>query len=299
MNIDDVIKRFVEYLEKELNYSKETILAYKRDLLTYCDYLNIKKISYLKIAKKDILNYLQYLDEFNYQNKSIARHLSSIRSFYNYLVEIKLLENNVFKRVRNPKVEKKLPNYLNIVELETIIDELNKDSSIKGIRNRCLFELLYSTGMRASEVSNLKVKDIDEINQSIRVFGKGSKERIVYYGDTFKNILKDYLKIRFEFLKKGEIEYLLINDLGGKLSRESIEYIINKIIKKSQINHKMSPHTLRHTFATHLLDNGADLRSVQELLGHENLNTTEIYTHVSNERLRAAYLKYHPNKKRQ
>ena len=298
MKIEDIIEKFIIFLEKELNYSEETIKSYKSDLQTYSNYLKKHNINYIKIDKKEVLNYLKYLDTLNYKNKTISRHLSSLRSFYNYLVEIKLIENNVYRRIRNPKIEKKLPNYLNIVELETIEDELDNDNSIYGIRNECLFELFYSTGMRASEASNLKVTDIDQNSRLIRVYGKGSKERIVYYGDSFSSILSKYLKVRKELFKKGEIDYLFINNIGGKMSRESIEYIINKIMQKSEINHKISPHTLRHTFATHLLDNGADLRSVQELLGHENLNTTEIYTHVSNERLRAAYLRYHPNKKR-
>ena len=157
---------------------------------------------------------------------------------------------------------------------------------------------MYSTGMRVSEVSNLKVSNINFSDYTIRVMGKGSKERIVYYGSILKDILDKYMKVRDEFLKKGNIDNLLINKNGDVLSRESITYIVNKIERKSLINHKISPHILRHSFATHLLDNGADLRSVQELLGHENLDTTEIYTHVSNERLRTVYLKYHPNRDR-
>ena len=209
-----------------------------------------------------------------------------------------MLEENIFKRIRNPKIEKKLPNYLNVMEIEKILDSIELNTK-EDIRDKCLFELLYSTGIRVSEASNIKLEDIDINNMTIRVFGKGRKERITYFGYTLKDILEKYLSVRKEFLKKGEIEYLFINSLGGKLSRNSMENIINKVVKKSSVNHKISPHTLRHSYATHLLNNGADLRSVQELLGHENLNTTEIYTHVSNERLREEYLKYHPDKNRQ
>ena len=204
----------------------------------------------------------------------------------------------MFRRIKNPKVEKKLPNYLNVVEVEQVLNSINEDTK-ENIRNKCIFELLYSTGMRASEASNLKLDDIDLKNNTIRIFGKGSKERIVYFGECAKDLLYKYLNIRYEFIKKDNNEYVFLNKLGDRLSRESIAIIIDKIISSSAINHKISPHVLRHTFATHLLDNGADLKSVQELLGHENLNTTEIYTHVSNERLKEAYLKYHPNKKRQ
>lgn len=293
----DLINNYIEYIDKELNYSNETILSYKNDLTEYYKYLNNNKINYKSITKLEILDYLKYLDNFKLSNKTISRHLSSLRSFYNYLVEIKILDTNVFKRVRNPKVEKKLPNYLSINEIEDLLNSIKEDTK-ENIRDKCLFEIMYSTGMRVSEVSNLKVSNINFSDNSIRVMGKGSKERIVYYGFILKEILDKYMSVRNEFLKNKNLDNLFINKNGNVLSRESIAYIINKIEKKSLINHKISPHILRHSFATHLLDNGADLRSVQELLGHENLDTTEIYTHVSNERLRAVYLKYHPNRNR-
>lgn len=293
----ELINNYIEYIDKELNYSNETILSYKNDLTEYYEYLKNNKINYKSITKLEILDYLKYLDNYKLSNKTISRHLSSLRSFYNYLVEIKILESNVFKRVRNPKIEKKLPNYLSINEIEELLNNIEENTK-ENIRDKCLFEIMYSTGMRVSEVSNLKVSNINFSDNSIRVMGKGNKERIVYYGSILKDILNKYMKIRNEFLKKDNIENLFINKNGDVLSRESIAYIINKIEKKSLINHKISPHILRHSFATHLLDNGADLRSVQELLGHENLDTTEIYTHVSNERLRAVYLKYHPNRNR-
>ncbi len=297
MKIDDGIEKFLEYIVKELNYSMITREDYRSDLILYKEYVDNHKINYLKITKLEIIEYLKYLDNIKYSNKSISRHLSSLRSFYNYLVEIKILDNNIFRSIRNPKVEKKLPNYLSIVEVEEILSNIKEDTN-NDIRDKCLFELLYSTGIRVSEASNMSIKDIDINNKSIRVIGKGNKERIVYYGSCLGDILHKYLKIRDEF-NINNLDYLFINQKGGKLSRESIEYIIKKINKKYLIKHKISPHTLRHSFATHLLDNGADIRSVQELLGHESLNTTEVYTHVSNERLRNVYLKCHPNKKRQ
>lgn len=298
MKIEDAIEKFLEYIEKELNYSLMTVSDYKSDLIIYKDYLKIHKLNYLFLDKNIVINYLKYLDDKKYSNKSISRNLSALRSFYNFLTEIKLLENNIFKRVKNPKVERKLPNFLNIVEIETILDNLKEDKK-EEIRNKCVFEFLYSTGLRVSELSNIKLKDFDLNNKTIRLMGKGSKERIAYFGESAKSILEKYLHVRNEFLVNGDCEYLFINKIGGKLSRSSIEYIISKISKESGVNHKLSPHTLRHTYATHLLDNGANIRSVQELLGHENLNTTEIYTHVSNDRLRNAYLKYHPNKDRE
>ena len=298
MKIEDAINKFLEYIEKELNYTKMTVIDYQEDLELFAKYINANKLNYLKLTKNDIIAYLKYLDEKKYSNKSISRFLSSLRHFYTYLVEIKLIEENIFKRIRNPKIEKKLPNYLNVLEVENLLKVLKEDTK-EDIRNKCLVELLYSTGIRVSEASNIKLKDIDMNNMTIRVFGKGRKERIAYFGNSFKELLDKYLKVRKNFLKKGEIDYLFINSIGGKLSRNSIENIFINISKMKDVRHKLSPHTLRHSYATHLLNNGADLRSVQELLGHENLSTTEIYTHVSNERLKAEYLKYHPDKNRQ
>ncbi len=298
MKLEDYIKKFLGYLLKELNYSEDTISSYKRDLINYSDFINKNNINYKTINKIEIVNYLKKLEDNKYTNKTISRHLSSLRRFYDYLVNIKVIDSNIYKRVKNPKVEKKLPNYLSIVEIEKIIDSLKEDND-NDIKNKCIFELLYSTGIRVSEASNIKLNDIDYSTREIRIKGKGSKERIVLYGSSLDDILCKYLKIRCNYLKNGNNEYLFLNNKGNKISRSSIEYIINKIIEISSINHKISPHVLRHSFATHLLDNGADLRSVQELLGHENMKTTEIYTHVSNERLRSAYLKYHPNRDRQ
>lgn len=295
MNIDGMIEKFLEYASKELNYSLVTISDYKSDFKNYVYFLEKEKINYLCVTKNDVLKYLMFLDKKGLSNKSIARIISTLRNFYNYLFEKKYVDSNVFKRVKNPKIKKKLPNYLSIVEVEEVIDSICEDD-INDLRNKCIFELIYSTGLRVSEVSNIKISDINVSELSIRVFGKGSKERIVYYGDVLNSLLNKYLKVRKSII--GEDDYLFLNKMNKQLSRQSIEQIINKIMRNSGVKHKISPHTLRHTFATHLLDNGADLRSVQELLGHADLNSTEIYTHVSNERLRNAYLKYHPNKNR-
>ncbi len=297
MKIEEAKNKFLEYLEKELNYSQMTKLDYESDLNIYHHFLESYHLDYLKINKKNIIAYLKFLDDLKYSNKTISRNLSALRSFYNYLVEIKILEENIFRRVKNPKLEKKLPNFLNETEVEQVLDSL-EENSVNGLKNKCLFELLYSTGIRVSELSNITLNNLDMQDLSIRIMGKGSKERIVYFGARAKDLLEKYLKVRDKLLKKGDIPYLFVNNIGGKLSRQSIEEIMSKIALGSKLNHKFSPHTLRHTFATHLLDEGADLRSVQELLGHENLNTTEIYTHVSNERLRSVYLKCHPNNKR-
>lgn len=298
MKIDEVIQQFLEYILKELNYSIATFENYNRDLKSYKDFIVTRKKDYLQVSKEDVLEYLKYLDSIKHSNSTISRHLSSLRSFYNYLVEIKLVDTNVFRRVKNPKVEKKLPNYLNIVEIETILESLSENSPDE-IRDKCIFEILYSTGIRVSELVNIQLSDIDRHSCSIRIFGKGNKERMVYFGDIARNILDKYILVRKNYIEGNDANYLFVTKSGHQFKREAINKIINSIINYSAINHKITPHVLRHTFATHLLDNGADLRSVQELLGHANLKTTEIYTHVSNDRLKSAYLKYHPNRKRQ
>lgn len=297
MNVKELKDRYIEYISFELKYSEETILNYDRDLKLFIGFLLDNKINYNNLNRDDVTKYFKHLETYKYSNKTISRNLSVLRSFYNYLVEIKEVNSNIFKRVKNPKVEKKLPNYLNIIEIEDIISSIEEKTS-DDIKNKCIFELLYSTGIRVSEACNLKLNNINLNTKDIRVLGKGNKERIVYFGEVLQETLIKYLNIRKDFLKNGEIGYLFVNKNGNKISRQSIENIINNIIKKSSVRHKISPHVLRHTFATHLLDNGADLKSVQELLGHENLKTTEIYTHVSNERLKEAYLKFHPNKNR-
>lgn len=298
MKIEDAIKKYLEYLEKELNYSEVTIKDYENDLKQYKDYLEIHKLNYLTINKTEIMGLLKYYDEIKYSKKSISRHLSTMRSFYTFLVEVKLIDNNIFRRVKNPKLEKKLPNYLSISEVEQILKDIEEDSD-EAIKNKCLFELLYATGIRVSEEANIKLSDINLKEKTILIMGKGSKERLVYYNNYASDILDKYLKIRNNLLIKGDTPYLFVNTKGEPIKRSSIEYIVNNIMKQTSVKHKISPHTLRHSFATHLLNNGADLRSVQELLGHESLDTTEIYTHISNERLRSVYLKYHPNKNRQ
>ena len=293
------IEKYLNYLEKERNYSKDTIKSYRNDLYFYNNFLNKRKINYKNINKKEVVLFLKNLDDLNYKNKSIARIITSIRSFYNYLVDNNIIEVNVFKRVKNPKVEKKLPNYLNIVEVEELLDKFNSDDPMT-IKEELIFEIIYSTGIRVSELSNLKLDDINYNKKSIKVMGKGRKERIVFYGDVLAKYLNNYLNNSRDYFVNinNQNKYLLINTKGNKMSESSIEKALDSLLKKLCSKHRVTPHELRHTFATHMLDNGADLRTIQELLGHESLRTTQIYTHVSIDRLREAYNKSHPNNDR-
>lgn len=290
----DVLNKFVIYLKDEKNYSDYTITNYSIDIEEFYVFLKKENITRLQDVDYKILRkYLNYMTENKYSNKTISRKLSSLRTFFKYLVKKEIINDNPMILISNPKEEKKLPKYLNYGEIEKILEIPNKETTL-GLRNACILEILYSTGIRVSELVNLKISDIDFYNKKIRVLGKGNKERIVLFGNRCEHLLERYIKESRVVLNKKKIEYLFLNNLGQNISVRSIENIIDKIEKEACLKFSISPHVFRHTFATHLLDNGADLNSVKELLGHENLNTTAIYTHVSNERLRKVYLECHP-----
>ncbi len=290
----DVLNKFVIYLKDEKNYSDYTITNYSIDIEEFYVFLKKENITRLQdVDYKVLRKYLNYMTENKYSNKTISRKLSSLRTFFKYLVKKEIINDNPMILISNPKEEKKLPKYLNYGEIEKILEIPNKETTL-GLRNACILEILYSTGIRVSELVNLKIRDIDFYNKKIRVLGKGNKERIVLFGNRCENLLERYIKESRAVLNKKKVEYLFLNNLGQNISVRSIENIIDKIEKEACLKFSISPHVFRHTFATHLLDNGADLNSVKELLGHENLNTTAIYTHVSNERLRKVYLECHP-----
>lgn len=293
------INAFLIYLQAELNYSENTILSYKIEIHKYKDYLETKKENYLQMNKERVREYLKYLDFLKYKNSSISRNLSALRSFYNFLVLKGKIGKNIFNSIHNPKREKKLPNFLSEQEMDHILhftEEIDYKKSIYTNRDLLLLELLYDTGCRANELVTIKVKDMDFKRKSIRVLGKGSKERFVYYGEYTEDTIKKYLLDRQEILNQKTSDYLFVSKESGRLSTRRVAQILEDIITHLAIKNKVTPHTFRHSFATHLLNNGADLRSVQELLGHSSLSTTQIYTHISNERLRKVYLKTHPRK---
>ena len=278
------VDKFLFFLKVELNYSELTIKSYQLDLTDFFEYIESKKINYLTITNHDVRGYLKYLDSCNLKNSTISRRISTLRTFYNYLVDENIVENNVFHNVKNPKLEKKLPNYLNYNEMEELLESIDI-STTEGLEKRLLIEMFYSTGCRVSEMINVKISDIDFTNKTIRIMGKGSKERIVYFGDYASKYLDNYLK------KVKCDKYLFTNKKGEKLTINEVEQIVKDIMKHISVKTHVTPHTLRHTFATHLLNNGADIKTVQELLGHANLSTTGIYTHVSSDRLKDIYFK--------
>ena len=277
------LRKFLEYLTKELNYSENTEISYREDITNFLNYLEKKQLNYKKIDGEIIRDYLKYLDEAKLKNSTIARRISALRTFYNYLLDKNIVDTNLFNSIRNPKLEKKLPNYLSYEELAKILDNIDISTKV-GLRNRLLVEMFYATGCRVSEMINIKVRDINKSNNSIRIMGKGKKMRIVYFGEYARDYLDRYLPLI-------ATDYLFTQESGDKLSIHDVEYIISDLVKNLALKTHVTPHTLRHTFATHLLNNGADIKTVQELLGHSSLNTTGIYTHVSNERIKEVYRK--------
>lgn len=289
MYMDKYVEDFINYLEYERNYSNNTVIAYKNNIAKFIDYINmdIKNVDYDTVRK-----YISYLYEQKYQAKSISRMISSLRSFFKYLKINHIINNNPMTLISNPKVEKKLPKYLTINEVESILNAPNMNDKV-GIRDAFILELLYVSGIRVSELVNIKVNDIELSENRIKILGKGSKERYVLYGSRCKELLNKYMSVRNKFLKVPN-DYLILSKTGRKINTREVRNIINRIKIKAGISISISPHTFRHTFATHMLNEGADIRAVQELLGHENLSTTTIYTHLTNEKLRRTYLNTHP-----
>lgn len=293
--MDKKINKFIEYLEYEKGYSNKTIISYEKDLELFNIFLKENKILKIEeITHNIIRKYLSLLHDKKYTSASISRKISTLRTFFKYALKQNYIKTNPMTLISNPKKEKKLPKYLKYEEIERLLNCIDI-STKEGIRNRLIIELLYSTGIRVSELINIKLKDIKIKEKQITILGKGNKERIVLFGNEAKKVLGQYINIyRDEFKGNVNNQYLLINKKGKQLSTNKIELIVKEVLKQSALKLNISPHTLRHTFATHLLDSGADLKSVQELLGHENLKTTAIYTHISNERLKNVFLKSHP-----
>jgi integrase/recombinase XerC len=294
-----LINDFIDYIKNEKNYSFHTVANYEKDLDTFIFFLKREEIKKVKdIDYKVIRLYLQELYNKRYSKKTISRHISSLRSFFKYLLKENKIKVNPTSLITNPKEDKKLPNFLYYPEVEQLLNIPDKNTSF-GQRDFLILELLYSTGIRVSELVNIKINDINIYNETIKILGKGNKERYVLYGEVCKQALEIYLNDgRIKLLNKNNSDYLLLNKNGTSLTDRGIRLIIDKIIQKGAIKKHISPHVLRHTFATHMLNEGADLKTVQELLGHANLATTQVYTHVSNERLRSVYLNSHPRAKK-
>lgn len=285
------IDKFARYLEIEKNASVHTITNYKIDLKGFADFTGerpFEKIDYLLLRK-----YLAHLKTVQYDKRTVARKLACLRSFFKFLCRDGYLKTNPALGLATPKLDKKLPFFLDAEQTAKFLD-LPVEKDMVSLRDKAIMETLYSTGMRVSELVGLEIRDVDFIGGVAKVKGKGKKERLVPVGDTAIRAIKHYLDRRADIDAMKNKPAMFLNKNGGRLTDGSVRAVIDKYIHIAGIREKISPHTLRHSFATHLLDRGADLRAVQELLGHVNLSTTQIYTHVSTERLKAAYDKAHP-----
>jgi integrase/recombinase XerC len=287
------VNDFIEYLKVIKKYSGYTMESYRKDIEDFYYFIDGK---ILDITYDDVSNYLGYLYDNKLNRNSISRHLSSIRSFYNYLIHEDIVKNNYFKEVSNPKKSKSLPRYIKDNDLEKMFLVFDLDDKLEQ-RNSLILEMLYATGVRVSELVNIKISDINFYDNTIKILGKGNKERIVIYGSFCRDALERYLNDGRKKLLKGDNDYLFLNKDGKKITERAIRKILNKIIEKASLEIHISPHMLRHTFATDMLNSGADLVSVKELLGHESLDTTSIYTHVSQEQVRKVYEMAHPRAK--
>lgn len=283
-----LVSEFLNYIRNK-NYSLNTIISYINDLYYFHEFV---KMDFDKVKYDDIRDYLEYLNLKKEKSTSVSRKISSLKSFYKFLYKNDYMDKKDYPlvKVTYPKKEKKLPKFLYYNDLLEIINESSKDKD--GVRDRLIIEMLYATGVRVSELVNIKLNDIDFNNKRIIVCGKGNKERIVYYGDYAEEVLNKYLKTH---VRKNN-NYLFLNSKGEQITDGGIRYIIDNIMKKLSIKTHVTPHVLRHTFATNMLNNGCDIKVVQELLGHSSLKATEIYTHVTNEHLKEVYYKCFPRR---
>lgn len=297
------IEGFLNQLRIEKSASKLTLLSYRTDLNQFFDFMadkyDIEKnhITYDMITHQIVRQYLAMLQDNDFKRTSIARKLASIRSFVKFLCREGIIPGNPIAAVSTPKQDKKLPKFLYPEEIDILLNA--PDDSNFGLRDKAIMETLYATGIRVSELVNLNLQDIDFEEELIRVWGKGSRERIVPFGKMAKNSLLKYIDEARPLLiktKNKQETALFLNKYGTRLSSRSIRNILNKYVDLIALNQKISPHVIRHSFATHLLNNGADLRSVQELLGHIRLSTTQIYTHLTKENIKAIHTDTHPRR---
>lgn len=288
--VNTFILDYIDYLKYEKNLSSETIKKYKYNLIIFEKYMLNKNINLFDVTQQDIMDFLtNYFKDKGVSSKTNS--ITSINNFYIYLVKDKRIDINPCENIDRPKMKKRLPDVLTVNEVDKLLDIPLHTK--EDYRDKAILEVLYATGIRISELTNLKMQDVDFANKVVRVFGKGSKERIVPINKYALKYLGMYLDIRGSFLKGKLTDYIFLNSKGEAISRESFGLELNKIVKKQGLNKRVTPHMLRHSFATHMLNQGADLRSIQELLGHSDISTTTIYTHVSNEKVKNDYLKYH------
>ena len=295
----EFIEGFKSYLSVEKNFSDHTLSAYCSDIISYIIWLD--KTSCIDVDFNKLREYLHFIQKFEYKKTTIARKTASIRTFYKYLYRERYIDNNPAVSLSAPKRPKSLPKFLTTDEIEKILNNI-KIETPAGFRNRVILELLWATGMRVSELSNLNFGDLNLDENEIRVFGKGAKERIVLVSQRAKEYLTQYIKTARNLLAPGydiseinDNSPVFINNTGYRLQNKTIRNAINEVVEKIELPKKVTPHVFRHSFATHLIENGADLRVVQELLGHAGISNTQIYTHISMKHMQEVYDTAHPH----
>ncbi len=293
-----LFRAYEEHIRLELALSENSITAYLHDLKLFLDFksLNMPDLSLDNIEQAIIIQFIEELTELGFTASSQARILSGIRSFYRFLEEEGLTEQNPTRLIVMPQIGRKLPEVLTYDEIRKMIASVDL-SDAQGHRNKCILEVLYACGLRVSELTNMRINQIYESDGFIRIYGKGNKERLIPIGKNTLKSIKTYLS-EVRVLYNSKTDFLFINKFGMQLSRQSIHKLVKSLAELAGINKTISPHTFRHSFATHLLEGGADLRAVQQMLGHSSISTTEIYTHIDREYLRETILSFHPRSKK-
>ncbi|WP_276311590.1 tyrosine recombinase XerC [Staphylococcus haemolyticus] len=284
-------------LKVERNFSAHTLKSYHDDLVQFNHFLEQELINLRTFEYKDARNYLSYLYSQNLKRTTVSRKISTLRTFYEFWMTQDETIINPFVQLVHPKKENYLPQFFYEEEMEALFETVTKDTK-KGLRDRVILELLYATGIRVSELVNIQLKDIDMSLPGVKVLGKGNKERFVPFGEFCRQSIEQYLR-EFKPIQHTKHSFLLVNMNGAPITERGVRYVLNDVVKRTAGVTEIHPHKLRHTFATHLLNQGADLRTVQSLLGHVNLSTTGRYTHVSNQQLRKVYLNAHPRAKKE
>ena len=295
--MEDQLKDFIHFLIVEKGLAKNTIVSYERDLKSYIKYFrNVEQLkSFNEVERIHIIHFLGHLKEQGKSSRTLARHVASIRAFHQFLLRERVSDHDPSVHIETPKLERTLPKVLNLEEVETLLDSPDAKDHY-GIRDKAMLELLYATGIRVSELIGLQTGDVHLTMGFVRCIGKGNKERIIPIGKTALAALEHYVNNgRSHFIsKKNHDHALFLNHHGKQLTRQGFWKILKKLARDAGIEKDLTPHTLRHSFATHLLENGADIRAVQEMLGHSDISTTQIYTHVTKTRLKDVYSKFHP-----
>jgi integrase/recombinase XerD len=293
MTTEEAIKQYILFLRTERGLSDNTLYSYKNDLKQFLQYLQSKEIKEIENLNEDLLlSFLSFLKR-KFNPRSAMRKVSAVKGLLKFLQREGYIEGGLYERFETPTPSKTLPKVLSVEEIESLLSQPDT-SNIYGLRDKALLELLYSSGLRISEASNLRIDDVDLEGEFLRCRGKGQKERIVPLGSIAKKWLREYISGARLSLAKKDTRWLFLRKGGGKLSRVSMWKIVKKYAKMAGIKKEISPHTLRHSFATHLLEGGADLRSIQEMLGHSSITTTEIYTHISRKHLKEVFKESHP-----